>query len=116
MTGHVNNISELRLINTLCNVTSSQQAAARELASEVDLMLVVGGKASANTRHLLEVCLEEGVAAHHIETPEEIDAEWLREVERVGVTAGASTPDLVVEAVVNRVRGLAQELEAAPAG
>lgn len=109
MATRVSEISELRLINTLCNVTSGQQAAARELAQEVDLMLVVGGKTSANTKHLWEVCREEGVAAYHIETADEIEAGWLDGCERVGVTAGASTPDSAVEAVVDRVRQFAPE-------
>ncbi len=104
MKTHMGEISELRLVNTLCNVTSSQQAAARELSQEVDLMLVVGGKTSANTRHLLEVCLDEGVTAYHIETAAELEEGWLRGCRRVGVTAGASTPDSAVEAVVQRVR------------
>ncbi len=111
MTERVAEISEFRLINTLCNVTSGQQAAARELAAEVDLMLVVGGKSSANTRHLLEVCQEEGTPSHHVETAAELEPDWFRGVSRVGVTAGASTPDSAVEAVVDRVREIAAQLE-----
>jgi 4-hydroxy-3-methylbut-2-enyl diphosphate reductase len=107
--GHVRDISELRVINTLCDVTSSQQTAARELAQEVDLMLVVGGKNSANTRHLLEVCQDEGVDAYHIETADEVQASWLAGRQKVGVTAGASTPDFAVEAVVRRAQALAAE-------
>jgi 4-hydroxy-3-methylbut-2-enyl diphosphate reductase len=114
MTEHVSTISELRLVNTLCDVTSHQQAAARELAIEVDVMLVVGGRESANTRHLLEVSQEEGVTAHHIETEDEIEAEWLRGCEKVGVTAGASTPDSSVKAVVRRIEEIAEKLEVAP--
>lgn len=112
MTTRVSEISELRLINTLCNVTSGQQAAARELAQEVDLMLVVGGKTSANTKHLWEVCREEGCTAYHIETADEIEPVWLDGCERVGVTAGASTPDSAVEAVVERVRNIAGAAQA----
>jgi 4-hydroxy-3-methylbut-2-enyl diphosphate reductase len=111
MQEHVGEISELRLVNTLCNVTSSQQEAARELAQEVDLMLVVGGKASANTRHLWEVCREEGTTAYHIETADEIQPEWFEGCQRVGVTAGASTPDSAVEAVVARVQEIARLTE-----
>jgi (E)-4-hydroxy-3-methyl-but-2-enyl pyrophosphate reductase len=107
MTEHVNDITEMRLINTLCHVTSNQQAAARELAQECDMILVVGGRASANTRHLLEVVQGEGVRAYHIETADEIEPDWLRGVDRLGVTAGASTPDSAVEAVVERARQLA---------
>ena len=113
MAKQVGTISELRLVNTLCDVTSHQQAAARELAAEVDVMLVVGGRASANTRHLLEVSQEEGATAHQIETASEIEAEWLRGCKKVGVTAGASTPDSSVEAVVRRIEQIAEELEVA---
>ena len=108
-------IGELRVVNTLCDVTSGQQAAARELAQEVDLMLVVGGKNSANTRHLLEACQEEGATAYHVESAAELDAEWFRGCDRVGVTAGASTPDSAVEVVVERLREIAAAL-ASPAG
>ena len=102
---HVAEITELRLVNTLCDVTSSQQAAARELAQEADLMLVVGGKTSANTRHLLEVCREEGAVAHLIETAEELEPEWFRDCKRVGVTAGASTPEVLVSQTVEALAG-----------
>jgi len=114
MAKHISTISELRLVNTLCEVTSHQQAAARELAAEVDVMLIVGGRDSANTRHLLEVSQEEGATAYHIETEDEIEAEWLRGREKVGVTAGASTPDSSVEAVVRRIEEIAEKLEVAP--
>ena len=113
MQEHIGKISELRVINTLCDVTSSQQAAARELAQEVDLVLVVGGRSSANTRHLLDVCKEEGSVAYHVEGPDDLMAEWLKGCERVGVTAGASTPDSAVEAVVRQVQRLGAELEGA---
>jgi len=100
-------ISELQVVNTLCNVTASQQAAAGELAQEVELMLVIGGHNSANSRHLAEVCREAGVETHHIETAAELEGQWLIGRERVGVTAGASTPDWAVEEVVRCMRELA---------
>ena len=100
-------ISELRVINTLCNATTSQQAAAQELAHKVDLMVVIGGRESANTRHLAEVAREEGVETHHVESADELRKEWLDGHESVGVTAGASTPDDAIDAVVARLRELA---------
>ena len=100
-------ISELRVINTLCNATTSQQAAAEELAHQVDLMFVIGGKESANTRHLAEVAREQGVETFHVESARDLRREWLEGHERVGVTAGASTPDDTVQAVVARLRELA---------
>ena len=99
-------ISELRVINTLCNATTSQQAAAQELANKVDLMIVIGGRESANTRHLAEVAREEGVEARQVESADEIEREWLEGRERVGVTAGASTPDAAIDAVVARLEEL----------
>ncbi len=113
MRKHVDSISEMRVINTLCDVTSSQQAAASELAEEVDLMIVIGGHNSANTKHLLEVCREEAASAYHVESPAEVKAEWLKGCKRVGITAGASTPDSTVEAVVRRIQRLGAELEGA---
>ena len=106
----MDHISELRVINTLCNATTSQQAAAQELARRVDLMIVIGGNDSANTRHLAEVCEEEGVETHHIESASEIEPGWVAGHERVGVTAGASTPDFAVDEVVERLRELERQL------
>lgn len=104
---HMDHIGELRVINTLCNATTSQQAATEDLASEVDLMVVVGGRESANTRHLAEVARESGVETYHVESAEEIDAAWLSGREKVGVAAGASTPDAVIDEVVDRLYALA---------
>jgi 4-hydroxy-3-methylbut-2-enyl diphosphate reductase len=70
-------------------------------------MFVIGGKESANTRHLAEVAREEGVETYHVESADDIQPEWLAGRERVGVTAGASTPDDAVDAVVGRLRELA---------
>lgn len=92
-------LSELRIFNTICDATSKHQAAALELAERVDLMFVVGGQDSANTKHLAEICADTGVVTHHIETGAEIDPSWLRGHRRVGITAGASTPNEVIDGV-----------------
>ena len=104
---HINDISDLQVINTLCHATSGQQAAAEELAREVDVMVVIGGRESANTRHLAEICEEQGVETHHIETREELNPAWFEDKEAVGVTAGASTPDFVIDDVEAAIRDLA---------
>mgnify|MGYP001586870666 FL=1 len=109
LTAHMDRISELRVINTLCNATTSQQAATAELAEDVDLMVVVGGRESANTRHLAEVSRERGVETYHVESAAEIEAAWLPGREKVGVAAGASTPDAVIDEVVARLYALAPE-------
>ena len=90
---------ELHVVNTLCHATTGQQAAAAELARAVDLMVVVGGKKSANTRHLREVCEEQGTPTYQVERASEIDAGWLNGAERIGLTAGASTPDSSIDEV-----------------
>jgi 4-hydroxy-3-methylbut-2-enyl diphosphate reductase len=106
MERRVGHISELRVVNTLCHVTSSQQAAAEDLAEQVDVMIVVGGRNSANTKHLVEVCEAEGTTTFHIETADEVEPQWFDGCQRVGLTAGASTPDFAVDTVVNRIREL----------
>ena len=84
------------------------------LARQVELMIVVGGRESANTRHLADVAREEGAETHHIESASEIERDWLRGREKVGVTAGASTPDEAIDAVVSRLREL-ESVDAGPA-
>jgi len=103
----MDHISELRVINTLCNATTSQQAAAEELAVTVDVMIVVGGKESANTHHLTEICEALGTPTHQIEREDELQAEWIAGAAKVGLTAGASTPDFSVDAVETRLLSLA---------
>jgi 4-hydroxy-3-methylbut-2-enyl diphosphate reductase len=85
--------------DTVCGVTERQKASTRDVAAQVDLVVVVGGRASANTRHLVEVCREEGAYPVHVETVAELRPEWFAGVTRVGLTAGASTPDVVLDDV-----------------
>jgi 4-hydroxy-3-methylbut-2-enyl diphosphate reductase len=94
---------EIRVFNTICDATAVRQEEAKELAGQVDCMLVVGGFNSANTRRLAEVCAELQPRTHHIETAAEIDPAWFAGVERVGVTAGASTPKWIIDEVVARI-------------
>jgi 4-hydroxy-3-methylbut-2-enyl diphosphate reductase len=98
---------EIRVVNTLCHVTTKQQQAVIDLAPTVDAMIVVGGRVSANTRQLKELSESLGTRAYHIETPDEVQPEWLAGCDRVGVTAGASTPDWIIDAVVERMEQLA---------
>jgi 4-hydroxy-3-methylbut-2-enyl diphosphate reductase len=110
---NIDRISELRVVNTLCHATTAQQGAAVELADEVEMVVVVGGRDSANTRHLAEVARERGVPTYHVESAEDIDPTWLAGRERVGVTAGASTPDYAIDAVVARIEAIGESLRAA---
>ncbi len=95
---------ELKVFNTICSSTKERQEAARILASQVDVMLVVGGRNSANTTRLATLCRQEGKPTYHIEVADEIRPEWIEGVSSVGVTAGASTPDWVVEGVLERLK------------
>lgn len=94
---------ELKVFNTICNSTKERQNAARLLAGQVDVMLVVGGRNSANTSRLVSVCRKEGKPTYHIEVADEIRPAWLEGAATVGVTAGASTPDWVVEGVLKKL-------------
>jgi (E)-4-hydroxy-3-methyl-but-2-enyl pyrophosphate reductase len=96
---------DVRAINTVCGATEELQAAAARLARSVDMVLVVGGKASANTRRLRDVCAEQGVPAYHIGGAGDIDPLWLEGVGTIGITAGASTPDWLIEEVAREING-----------
>jgi 4-hydroxy-3-methylbut-2-en-1-yl diphosphate reductase len=97
---------EVRAVNTICNDTDERQADARQLAREVDAVVVVGGKNSANTRHLAEICRGIQPRTWHVETAAELEPGWFEGCRVVGLSAGASTPDWVVEGVAERLRAL----------
>jgi 4-hydroxy-3-methylbut-2-enyl diphosphate reductase len=106
---HLDLISELRVVNTICDATRKRQQAALELAKRVELMVVVGSRGSANTHRLAEICSAAGVATYHIERAAEIDPSWLRDHPRhIGVTAGASTPDEAIDEVIARLKEACQ--------
>jgi 4-hydroxy-3-methylbut-2-enyl diphosphate reductase len=100
---------EIKVFNTICNPTIERQDAARELARNVHLMIVVGGKNSSNTRHLADVCREEGATTYHIEEPTEVEPLWFTGVREVGVTAGASTPGWLMDQVITHIHELEQQ-------
>ncbi|MBW2689041.1 MAG: 4-hydroxy-3-methylbut-2-enyl diphosphate reductase [Deltaproteobacteria bacterium] len=97
---------EIRVFNTICDATSVRQNEAREIAQSVDLMFVIGGHASANTTRLASICREIQPKSWHIETAEEIHSDWFSGVNKVGVTAGASTPRWLIDEVVARIAEL----------
>ena len=90
---------ETRVFNTICPDTQGRQVSAQDLAKQVDTMIVIGGSKSANTRHLAEIATTEGVAAHLIESPDELQREWFDRSERVGIATGASTPGFLADEV-----------------
>lgn len=96
---------------TICRATSQRQQAARELAAGVDAMVVIGGRESSNTRKLAQICAEINPRTYLVENASDITTEMLRGVKRMGVTAGASTPDWIIKEVVNRMSELEKNLE-----
>ena len=92
------------VVNTICSATHERQAEARELASKVDVMLVIGGKNSSNTQKLCEICRKECSNTYYIQTVRDMQEEWLEGKRSVGITAGASTPNHIIEEVHTNVR------------
>ncbi|MGH7707732.1 MAG: 4-hydroxy-3-methylbut-2-enyl diphosphate reductase [Vulcanimicrobiaceae bacterium] len=99
---------EVRAVNTICTDTHNRQSEASDLAKAVEVMVVVGGKTSANTRHLAELSAVNGARAYHIEGPDELQPEWFAGVEVVGLMSGASTPGWLVDRVEERMEALSR--------
>ena len=95
---------DILVLNTICNATKERQTEARQIAARVDAMVVIGDKRSSNTQKLFEICKEECLNTYYIQTLDDLDINQLRSVESVGITAGASTPNKIIEEVQNNVR------------
>ena len=95
---------DISVLNTICNATRERQTEARSIAKEVDAMIVIGDKHSSNTQKLYEICSRECHNTYYIQTLDDFDMNQLRSVETVGITAGASTPNKIIEEVQNNVR------------
>ncbi len=103
----VNNLilknKEVRVFNTICDATFENQDAARELSKEVEIMIVIGGKNSSNTKQLHSICLENCHNSYLIENETELENSWFLDKKLCGVTAGASTPDWIIQQVINKI-------------
>jgi 4-hydroxy-3-methylbut-2-enyl diphosphate reductase len=97
------------IFHTICDSTAQRQREAQALAKEVDAMIVVGGHNSANTRRLAEICRGTGTSTYHVETVDELDLKTLGQCATVGVTAGASTPNWLIQQIVDRLEELRGE-------
>jgi 4-hydroxy-3-methylbut-2-enyl diphosphate reductase len=95
---------EIKVYNTICNSTAQRLVETEKIAQKVDIMIVVGGKNSANTTQLTRLCESLSVPTYHIETPSEIKQEWLKGVKKLGITAGASTPEWIIKEVQENLR------------
>jgi len=96
----ITEVKELKVFNTICNTTDVRQSSAKRLAEDADIMFVIGGHNSANTTRLAEICAATNTPTYHIETAAEIEKEWLSGKNKVGITAGASTPDWLIREVI----------------
>ncbi len=92
------------VVNTICNATEVRQAEAREIAAQVDVMIVIGGNHSSNTRKLYDICMQECANTYFIQTLADLHLDLPKSVRLVGITAGASTPNNIIEEVQNYVR------------
>jgi 4-hydroxy-3-methylbut-2-enyl diphosphate reductase len=104
-------VDEVSFVNTICQPTHDRQVAVHELADQVDLMIVIGGFNSSNTKKLVHVCGEKGIEAHHIESFDQLDKNWFVSKQHVGITAGTSTPENVINEVHTKILEIAKEVE-----
>ncbi|SNX55424.1 4-hydroxy-3-methylbut-2-enyl diphosphate reductase [Thermoanaerobacterium sp. RBIITD] len=102
-------VDELISFNTICDATHKRQKSAEELSKEVDIMIVIGGKNSSNTQKLKKICESNCKNTIQIESAGEIDINTFRDVDIVGITAGASTPDYLIEEVIKKIMGTRKE-------
>ena len=95
---------DINVLNTICNATQERQVEAKKVASQVDVMLVIGGKHSSNTQKLYEICQKECKNTYYIQTVGDLNPECISSACNVGITAGASTPNNIIEEVHTNVR------------
>jgi len=102
---------EVKFVDTICKPTKDRQKAVHSLADEVDLMIVVGGHNSSNTKKLKKVCEMKKIGAHHIERADQLEDDWFFGKEHVGITAGTSTPHWVIDEVYDAVVSIGKRIE-----
>jgi 4-hydroxy-3-methylbut-2-enyl diphosphate reductase len=102
-------VKEMKACDTLCFETTRQQSSSVDVARQVDVMVVVGGRNSANTVRLANMCRETGVDTYHVESAEELQSEWFKGKKRAGVTGGASTPDFLINDVMQWLKDIPSE-------
>ncbi len=91
---------DILVLNTICNATEERQAEARDIARESEGMIVIGGRHSSNTQKLFEICKKECANTYYIQTLDDLDGNWLHSMSNIGITAGASTPNFIIEEVL----------------
>jgi 4-hydroxy-3-methylbut-2-enyl diphosphate reductase len=104
VSGLIEGVEEIRVYNTICESTQIRQTEAAALSSSVDTMLIVGGRNSSNTTKLYNIVKKIQPSTYHIETEKDLRPEWFSGAKKVGITGGASTPDLIIDLVERRVK------------
>jgi 4-hydroxy-3-methylbut-2-enyl diphosphate reductase len=100
----VANCKEVRVFNTICNATFENQDAARELSKEADIVIIIGGKNSSNTKQLYNIAKEFCKDSYLVENEKELNFSWFTNKKVCGITAGASTPDWIIEKIIEKIR------------
>ena len=103
-------VDDVAFVNTICQPTRDRQVAVGDLADQVDLMIVIGGYNSSNTKKLVQVCDEKNVEAHHVEASSQLDKQWFDNKKHVGITAGTSTPEYIINDVHSAILEIAREM------
>ncbi|NOY39308.1 MAG: 4-hydroxy-3-methylbut-2-enyl diphosphate reductase [Nitrospirae bacterium] len=104
----IQTVKEVKVYNTICNSTALRLRETEDMTRKVDLMLVVGGKNSANTKQLVTLCNDCRVKTYHVETAGDLFPKWFDGVEKVGITAGASTPDWIINDIVRKIEAIGE--------
>jgi 4-hydroxy-3-methylbut-2-enyl diphosphate reductase len=103
------NAEEVKIFNTICDATSVRQEEVKKLAPQVDVMIIIGGKHSGNTNRLANISRALNPNTYHIEKADELDPEWFKGKENIGVSAGASTPDWIIKEVVEKIKKITEK-------
>ena len=104
-------VEDVHFVNTICQPTRDRQIAVRELADTVDLMIVIGGYNSSNTKKLVQVCEEKSVSVYHIESCSQLEESWFKDRKHVGITAGTSTPEYLINEIHEDILTIAKKMD-----
>lgn len=104
----VSNVKEVRVFNTICNATLENQEAVKDIAQKADVMVIIGGKNSSNTKQLFLISQKFCKDSYHIENENELQKEWFANKQFCGISAGASTPDWIIEKVIEKIKNLSE--------
>jgi len=96
--------NEIRIFNTICKDSATRQQAAKKISSVCDVILVIGGKNSANSRRLAKICKSALMRAYHVETEDDLKPGWFKNIDRVGIISGASTPDWIIKKIAKALK------------